>query len=134
MKHLLFTTAILLCLAVISPAVVQAGEKQEARIAYVLKNLKLKADAQAKFKPVLAAYYEELKEVKAPYKALKDKLQDAIDANRLTVAQCDQLFNLKEKQEEAEVALRRKYYAKFKTVVTPQQAYKALKLSDDKVK
>ena len=28
----------------------------------------------------------------------------------------------------------RKWYAKFKTVLTAQQAYKAMKLSDDKLK
>ena len=31
-------------------------------------------------------------------------------------------------------AVLRKWYAKFKTVLTTQQAYKAMKLSDDKLK
>jgi len=102
-------------------------------VAYVLKNLRLKADVQEKFKPLLDAYLKELGDLKDPYKKLKDELQDAIDANKLTPAQCDQLFEAKQKQEEKEPAINRKHYAKFKTVLTTQQAYKAIKLSDDKI-
>ena len=121
------------CLAVTLPTSAQAGKKRDARVAYVLKNLRLKPDVQAKFKPVLEAYLKELSDLKDPYKKLKDDLQDAIDANKLTAAQCDQLFEAKQKQEDKEPALNRKWYAKFKTVITAQQAYKAMKLSDDKL-
>ena len=125
--------AMFLCLAVTLPTSAQAGKKRDARVAYVLKNLRLKPDVQAKFKPVLDAYLKELSDLKDPYKKLKDELQDAIDANKLTAAQCDQLFEAKQKQEDKEPALNRKWYAKFKTVITAQQAYKAMKLSDDKL-
>ncbi|MBQ9171276.1 MAG: hypothetical protein IJ148_10750 [Bacteroidaceae bacterium] len=133
MKHFMLLAAISFCLAVMVPTSAQAGKKRDARVAYVLKNLRLKADVQAKLKPVLEAYLKELSDLKDPYKELKDKMQDAIDANKLTAAQCDQLFEAKQKQEEKEPALNRKYYAKFKTVITAQQAYKAMKLSDDKL-
>ena len=123
----------LLSLTVVTPTSAFAGSKRDARVAYVLKNLKLKADVQEKFKPLLIEYLKELSDLKDPYKKLKDDLQDAIDANKLTAAQCDQLFEAKQKQEEKEPALNRKYYAKFKTVITAQQAYKAMKLSDDKL-
>ena len=123
----------LLSLTVVTPTSAFAGSKRDARVAYVLKNLKLKADVQEKFKPLLEAYLKELSDLKDPYKKLKDDLQDAIDANKLTAAQCDQLFEAKQKQEEKEPALNRKWYAKFKTVITAQQAYKAMKLSDDKL-
>ncbi len=125
--------AMFFCLAVTLPTSAQAGKKRDARVAYVLKNLRLKPDVQAKFKPVLEAYLKELSDLKDPYKKLKDDLQDAIDANKLTAAQCDQLFEAKQKQEDKEPALNRKWYAKFKTVITAQQAYKAMKLSDDKL-
>ncbi len=125
--------AMFFCLAVTLPTSAQAGKKRDARVAYVLKNLRLKPDVQAKFKPVLDAYLKELSDLKDPYKKLKDELQDAIDANKLTAAQCDQLFEAKQKQEDKEPALNRKWYAKFKTVITAQQAYKAMKLSDDKL-
>lgn len=133
MKHFMLIAAMFFCLAVTLPTSAQAGKKRDARVAYVLKNLRLKPDVQAKFKPVLEAYLKELSDLKDPYKKLKDDLQDAIDANKLTSAQCDQLFEAKQKQEDKEPALNRKWYAKFKTVITAQQAYKAMKLSDDKL-
>ena len=130
----MLTLALLVGLAVVMPSAAQAGKKRDARVAYVLKNLRLKSDVEAKFKPLLEAYLKELGDVKDPYKNLKDELQDAIDANKLTAAQCDQLFEAKQKQEEKEPAINRKHYAKFKTVLTAQQAYRAMKLSDDKLK
>ena len=129
----MFLAVMLLGLTVIMPATAQAGKKRDARVAYVLKNLRLKSDVEAKFKPLLDAYLKELSDLKDPYKNLKDELQDAIDANKLTPAQCDQLFEAKQKQEEKEPAVQRKHYAKFKTVLTTQQAYRAMKLSDDKL-
>ena len=125
--------AIFISMAVVIPTSALAGKKRDARVAYVLKNLRLKSDVQEKFKPLLDAYLKELSDLKDPYKKLKDDLQDAIDASKLTAAQCDQLFEAKQKQEDKEPALNRKWYAKFKTVITAQQAYKAMKLSDDKL-
>ena len=133
MKHFMLTLAMFISLAVVMPSIALAGKKRDARVAYVLKNLRLKSDVQVKFKPMLDAYLKELGDLKDPYKNLKDELQDAIDANKLTAAQCDQLFEAKQKQEEKEPAVNRKWYAKFKTVLTTQQAYKAMKLSDDKL-
>ena len=133
MKHFMLIAALFVSMAVTMPTSAQAGKKRDARIAYVLRNLRLKSDVEAKFKPLLDAYLKELSDIKDPYKNLKDQLQDAIDANKLTPAQCDQLFEAKQKQEELEPAVNRKHYAKFKTVLTTQQAYKAMKLSDDKL-
>ena len=133
MKHFMHIAVMFLSLTVISPSFAQAGKKRDTRIAYVLKNLRLKADVQEKFKPLLEAYLKELSDLKEPYKALKNELDDAIITNKLTAEQCDQLFETKQKQEDKEPALNRKHYAKFKTVLTAQQAYKAMKLSDDKL-
>ena len=133
MKHFMLLAAIAFCLAATIPSTALAGAKRDARVAYVLKNLRLKADVQEKFKPLLEAYLKELSDLKDPYKDLKNELQDAIDGNKLTPAQCDKLFEAKQKQEEKEPALQRKWYAKFKTVITTQQAYKAMKLSDAKL-
>lgn len=129
----MLTAVMFLSLATILPSFAHAGKKRDARVSYVLKNLRLKADVQEKFKPLLEAYLEELSDLKEPYKVLKDELEDAIMSNKLTAAQCDQLFEVKQQQEDKEPALNRKHYAKFKTVLTAQQAYKAMKLSDDKL-
>ena len=134
MKRILLFSVMLLSLTFVAPSAAQAGAKRDARVAYILKNLRLKADVQEKFKPLLEAFLKELSDVKDPYEDLKDELQDAIETNKLTAAQCDKLFELKQKQEEQEPAVLRKWYAKFKTVITTQQAYKAMKLSDDKLK
>lgn len=134
MKHFTYIAAMLVCLAVGMPTTAQAGAKRDARVAYVLRNLRLKSDVEAKFKPMLEAFLKELSDVKDPYEDLKDELQDAIDGGKLTAAQCDKLFELKQKQEEQEPPVLRKWYAKFKTVLTTQQAYRAMKLSDDKLK
>ena len=128
MKHFMLIAAIFISMAVVMPSSAYAGKKRDARVAYIMKS-----DVQTKFKPLLEAYLKELSDIKAPYKKLKDELEDAINANKLTPAQCDQLFEAKQKQEDKEPALNRKWYAKFKTVVTTQQAYKAMKLSDDKI-
>ena len=133
MKHFMLISVVLISMAVAMPSTAHAGKKRDARVAYVLKNLRLKSDVQEKFRPILDAYLKELSDLKDPYKDLKDKFQDAIDANKLTPEQCDQLFEAKQKQEEQEPAIQRKWYAKFKTVITTQQAYKAMKLSDDKL-
>ena len=133
MKHFMLIAALFVSLAVTLPSTAQAGKKRDARVAYVLKNLRLKKDVQEKFRPLLDAYLKELSDLKEPYKKLKDDYEDAINSNKLTAAQCDKLFEAKQKQEEKEPALNRKHYAKFKTILTAQQAYKAMKLSDDKI-
>ena len=108
-------------------------KKQAARTAYVMNNMKLDAATKAKFEPVLAAYYTEMAAAKADYKKLKDKYDALRDTGKLSDAQCDQLFEGKLAQEKAELEVREKYYAKFKTVLSTKQAYLAIRLCNDKV-
>ena len=75
-----------------APADVCAAGKQDAHIAYVLKNMSLKKEVVAKFRPLLVQYYEEIARVKAPRKALREKYQRAEDLGKLTPQQCDELF------------------------------------------
>ena len=84
--------------------------------------------------PLLVQYYEEIARVKAPRKALREKYQRAEDLGKLTPQQCDELFQSKQKQEAGELEVRIRFYAKFKTVLTTQQAYEAIKLCNDKIK
>ena len=113
---------------------IYAGEKDAAHIAYIFKNMKLSADEKNKVKPLLQAYYKEISEAKAANKALKDKYDAAEDAGKLTPAQCDELFESKQKEQRAELDIRKTYYAKFKAVLPPMKAYQLMKLSNDKVK
>lgn len=132
MKKILLFALVVIALYGI-PMQARAGEKRDAKIAYVLQNLKLDKTTRTKFVPLLEKYYEEVSNSKDENKALKDKLAKAEAAGKLTPAQCDQLFESKQAQETAELSIRKKYYAKFKTILSAQQAYSAIKLCNDKV-
>ena len=133
MKQILVTA--ILSIAMTMPAQhVYAGEKDDAHVSYVLKNMKLSKTDAAKVKPLLYAYYKEMSNAKASHKALKEKYSKAEDAGKLTTAQCDELFESKQKQEMAQLAVKKSYYAKMKTVLPAAKAYKLMKLTNDKVK
>lgn len=127
------TIILLLALLTITPGVF-AGEKQDAHIAYVLKNAKLSKELNTKLKPMLELYYKEMSSAKTAHKQLKEKLSEKEDAGKLTAEECDRLFESKQKQEAAELAVKKKFYAQFKTILSTTQAYKVIKLCDDKVK
>ena len=133
MKQLLLTAILSLILMVPAQSVL-AGEKDAAHIAYIFKNMKLSSDEKAKVKPILQAYYKEISEAKSANKALKDKYDAAEDAGKLTPAQCDELFESKQKAERAELDIRKAYYPKFKAVLPAMKAYQLMKLANDKVK
>ncbi len=111
-----------------------AASKDDAKISYVIKNVKLSKEESSKLKPVLASYYKDVATAKAEYKVLKDKLDAARDAGKLTAEQCDQLFYGKQKQDAAEMEVRKKYYAQFKTILSTQKAYEVIRLCNDKLK
>lgn len=135
MTHRILITLSMFCFLLLSTPVESIGATgPDAKISYVLKNLSLKKDVVAKFRPLLVQYYQEIDKVKAPRKALKDKYQKAEDAGKLTAQQCDELFASKQKQEADELEVRTRYYAKFKTVLPTAQAYEAIKLCNDKIK
>lgn len=130
----LFLTAILCFVMTLPTQQVFAGEKDDAHIAYIFKNMKLSSDEKAKVKPILQAYYKEISTAKAANKALKDKYDAAEDAGKLTPAQCDELFESKQKEQRAELDIRKAYYPKFKAVLPVMKAYQLMKLANDKVK
>ena len=113
---------------------ISAGEKDDAHIAYIFKNMRISSEEKTKVKPILQAYYKEVSAAKASNKALKDKYDMAEDAGKLTPAQCDELFDSKQKAERAELDIRKAYYPKFKAVLPAMKAYQLMKLANDKVK
>lgn len=113
---------------------ISAGAKDDAHIAYIFKNMKLSSDEKAKVKPLLQAYYKEISAAKAPNRTLKEKYDAAEDAGKLTPAQCDELFESKQKEQRAELDIRKAYYPKFKAVLPTMKAYQLMKLANDKVK
>lgn len=113
---------------------ISAGAKDDAHIAYIFKNMKLSSDEKAKVKPLLQAYYKEISASKAANKELKEKYDAAEDAGKLTAAQCDELFESKQKEQRAELDIRKAYYPKFKAILPAMKAYQLMKLANDKVK
>ena len=133
MKQILLTA--LLSMVLMAPTQgVMAGEKDAAHISYVFKNMKLSNDEKAKVKPMLQAYYKDISAAKAANKALKEKYDAAEDAGKLTPAQCDELFESKQKEQRAELDIRKAYYSKFKAILPAMKAYQLMKLANDKVK
>lgn len=133
MKQILLTA--LLGMILMMPTLnAYAGEKDDAHIAYIFKNMRLSSEEKTKVKPILQAYYKEVSAAKASNKALKDKYDMAEDAGKLTPAQCDELFDSKQKAERAELDIRKAYYPKFKAVLPAMKAYQLMKLANDKVK
>ena len=130
----IFLTAILGLVMTLPAQQVFASEKDDAHVSYVLKNLKLSKEDAVKVKPLLYAYYKEMSNAKANHKALKEKYAKAEDTGKLTAAQCDELFESKQKQEMTQLAIRKSYYAKMKAILPPAKAYKLMKLTNDKVK
>ena len=133
MKHIVFA-ALFGMMMTMPVQQVMAGEKDAAHIAYIFKNMKLSSDEKAKVKPILQAYYKEISTAKAANKALKEKYDAAEDAGKLTAAQCDELFESKQKEQRAELDIRKAYYPKFKAVLPTMKAYQLMKLANDKVK
>ena len=113
---------------------ISAGAKDDAHIAYIFKNMKLSSDEKANVKPLLQAYYKEISASKAANKELKEKYDAAEDAGKLTAAQCDELFESKQKEQRAELDIRKAYYPKFKAILPAMKAYQLMKLANDKVK
>lgn len=133
MKQILLTA--LLGMILMMPTLnAYAGEKDDAHISYIFKNMRLSSEEKTKVKPILQAYYKEVSAAKASNKALKDKYDMAEDAGKLTPAQCDELFDSKQKAERAELDIRKAYYPKFKAVLPAMKAYQLMKLANDKVK
>lgn len=133
-RNILLLTLFVGLLACGQTAMAQNSTKQIAQFNHVMKGLKLDKATKDKFRPILIKYYDEIASVKKSHSALKDKYQQADDQGKLTDEQCDLLFNSKHKQEIDELNVRKKYYEEFKKVLSVQQAYKAIRLSNDKVK
>lgn len=123
-----------LCLGLCSMFCITANAGNNSKkIAYVTKTMKLDKATSEKLTVVLNAYYDEEDKIKAPRKALKNKLENLEATGKLSASQCDELFTNKLTQEKEILDLRKKYYEKFKTVLSTQQAYQAIKLCNDKL-
>ncbi|MBP1531566.1 MAG: hypothetical protein ILA39_05510 [Bacteroidaceae bacterium] len=109
----------------------QAGRKADMKVNYVLKNTGLKRDVQAKLRPLLVNYLADKKKANKQYDDLKDKLKPSINAGTVTDKQAQQLLDLKWQADEKELAVKREYEKKFKTVLSVKKTYLVFSLLND---
>lgn len=109
-----------------------AGKNADMRVAYVLKNLGVKRDVQVKLKPILDSYMVDKKKANKPYDSLKDKLKPSIEAGTITEKQAQQLLDLKWQAAEKELAVKKAYETKFKTVLSAKKTFLCFDLLNDK--
>ena len=109
-----------------------AGKNADMRVAYVLGNLGVKRDVQARLKPLLASYLADKKAANKAYDDLKEKLKPSIEAGTITEKQAQELLARKWAAAERELAVKRQYEAKFQTVLTARKTYLCFDLLNDK--
>ena len=113
-------------------SVAMAGKKSDMKVNYVLQNLGVKRDVQAKLKPLLVSYLADKKVANKEYDTLKDKLKPSIENGTLTDKQADRLLQLKWQAAEKELAVKRQYETKLKTVLPSKKVYLCFDLLNDK--
>jgi Skp family chaperone for outer membrane proteins len=134
MKKIIFILTILLTLNI--ETIMAADKKDKAtdaqRVAYVLRNIGVKRDIQSKLKPLQESYLREFNAAEAPYEKLKDKLKPQIKMGNISEAQGQQLLNEKWATDERELAVKKSYEKKFKTVLPTKKVYECYRLLNDK--
>ena len=105
---------------------------REARIVYVLQNLGIKRDVQKKLRPLLAGYLAEKKQANAEYEAMKTKLKTKIDLETINNTEAEKLLEAKWEAAAKELAVKKDYDKKFRTVISVKKTYRCFDLLNDK--
>lgn len=108
-----------------------AGQKSDMRVPYVLQNIGVKRDVQAKLKPLLVSYLADKKTANKQYDDMKKKLKTSIDNGTLTEKQAQTLLNLKWQADEKELVVKKDYEKKFKTVLPTKKVFLCFDLLND---
>lgn len=130
MKRILSIALMLIALSMSN--VVLAGQKQDMRVAYVLRNLGVKRDVQAKLKPLLEAYLRDKKDANKEYDNLKAKYKVAIKNGTLTDSQAESLIGLKWTAANKELGVKKAYTNKFRAVLPYKKVWYCFDLLNDK--
>ena len=131
-RNLIVLAIMCLTLAMGNVGTARAGKNADMRVAYVLKNLGINRDTQNKLRPLLASYMADKKAANKPYDTLKDKLKPSIEAGTITEKQAQELLIKKWDAAEKELAVKRQYETKFKTVLSAKKTYLCFDLLNDK--
>lgn len=131
-NRLVLTIAMSFIVAFGNISFAQAGKKSDMRVSYVLENMGIKRDVQEKLRPLLVSYLADKKNANKSYDSLKEKLKPSINAGTITEKQAQQLLTLKWEAAEKELAVKREYETKFKTVISAKKTYICFDLLNDK--
>lgn len=110
-----------------------APTKQQKRVAYTLKNLKVDAATSKVLQPLLMAYLTELKAAQKPYEDLKDKYKTDIEKGILTDKVATTLLTAKWAAAKAELSVKQKYQAKFMEHISAKKTWYCFDLLNDKM-
>lgn len=130
------TRILMLCLMSLmmlagNDAYAQKVKKSDLRVNYVLHNIGVKRDVQAKLKPIVESYLADKKAASKEYDEAKTKLKNSIKTGTLTEKQAQTLLNMKWQADEKELAVKRQYETKFKTVLPTKKVYTCFSLLND---
>jgi len=113
-------------------AMAQKKVPHTTRAAYVLKNLGVNKEVRAKLQPLLLNYLKDKNVAGSEYDKLKERLKSRIKMGNLTEQQAQQLLDAKWKAAERELAVKKAYEKKFKTVLSVKKTYACFSLLNDK--
>ena len=120
-------------LSVCSLSANAAPTKQQKKVAYAIKNLKLDANTSKTLQPLLMAYLTELKAVQKPYDDLKDKYKANIKNGSINDKVASALLTAKWDTAKKEVAIKEKYQKKFLEVISAKKVWYCFDLLNDKM-
>lgn len=133
MKRIFISSLLCMTLMSASMPAMAAPTKQQKRVAYTIKNLKLDAAAQKSLQPILMSYLTELKAAQKPYEDMKDKYKNDIDKGTLTDKVANALLEAKWKSAKEETAVKEKYEKQFRTVLSAKKVWYCFSLLNDKM-
>lgn len=131
-KNLILSAIVGLILIMGNVSIAHAGKNADMRVTYVLKNLGVNRDTQNKLRPMLVSYLADKKTANKAYENMKDKLKPSIEAGTITEKQAQELLTRKWAAAEKELAVKRTYETKFKTVLSAKKTYLCFDLLNDK--
>lgn len=110
-----------------------APTKQQKKVAYTLKNLKLDAAKTKALQPVLMEYLNEMKTAQKPYDDLKEKYKTSIKNGTLTDKAATALLAAKWTAAKNEVAVKEKFEKKFAALIPAKKVWYCFDLLNDKM-
>lgn len=134
MKKILLATILFAVTFVASTQVSYAAPtKQQKRVAYTIKNLKLDASTTRTLQPMLMQYLTDLKAAQKPYDDLKEKYKTDIKNGTLTDKAANALLEAKWKSAKDEIAVKESYEKKFRTLLSAKKVFICFDLLNDKM-